>query len=482
MKKMKRAGLLILLLIIALFTMTACGNKGEELPTQKDTSGEEDANTPTPVVADDTEEVVPTVTPTPEPPRDLGGIEIVVADWWSAAEVAAPVTQKEEDTLAYREGLQETHNFTLVNKNIGTWAEYQELFTTSTMAGDPAADIFNMDQKFCPEPLKRGLFYPINELASFDPADGIWNQSMSEYMTQKGNIYGFSEEQNGPGLGIFFNKRLFEEAGLDPELLYDLQKNGEWTWTKLEELCQVLTKDNNSDGITDTYAICCWQVEVVKAAVFSNGSDYLKFNEETRRYENNQMSDAYLDGVRLGVDYFQKGYIKPDPEGAEFTWFENAFKGGEAAMCVTEWYRQAAFQDMADDWGFVFFPAGPKGSMRTMYTGNVKIMPEGLDAQHADDVIFAFKQWVSPTPGYEDETIDYSYYYSITRDTRTVDETLVPMIQGQGVRSLLYQVPGLSFKYGSNMEGGGLGALSPIEIAEAASAAFDSIVGDFYAE
>ncbi len=475
MGKMKKLSTLLLMLILAVFVFTACKSAKE--------TGGDDTTSPTkaPEVTDEPD-ATPSPTPTPEPPRDLGGIDVVVGDWWSTGEVAEPQTTKEEDTLAYREELQANHKFTLTQTNLGAWAEYQEIFITSTMAGDPAADIFIMDQKFVPEPLKQGLFYPLSDLPSFDPSNEVWNASMIEYMNNGGKVYGFTEEQNGPGLGVFFNKRLFEEAGLDPDLLYNLQQNGEWTWTKLEELCTTLTQDKNSDGAIDVYAICCWQVEMVKAAVFSNGSDYIKLNNDTGRYENNQNATEFLDGVNLAVDFFNKGFIMPDPEGVAFTWFENAFKSGQAAMCVTEWYRNSAFQDMEDDWGFVFFPAGPKGEMRTMYTGNVRIMPVTLDAKRADDVIWAYSKWVGTVPGYEDAEDDYSYYYTVTRDTRSVEETLIPMIEGQGVRSLLYQVPGLSFRYGSNMDGGGLGALSAIEISDAASAQFDALIADFYTE
>lgn len=474
MKNLKKFSFILLLFAVAVFGLTACKKNDKETANPE--------STPTPAAEERTEEETPSPTPTPEPPRDLGGIEITFGDWWTTDVVTEPATVKEEDTLKYREELQKKHNFKYTQKNIGTWAEYQEIFITSTMSGAPAADIFAMDQKFIPEPLKQGLIYPVSDLPSFDISSEIWNKSMTDYMTQNGKVYGFTEEQNGPGLGIFFNKKLFEAAGLSPDLLYDLQKNNEWTWDKLEEISQTLTKDNNADGITDIYAICAWQVEVVKAAVFSNGSDYIKYNEATKRYENNQLSDEYLDAVNLGVDFFKKGYIMPDPEGAEFTWFEGAFKSGQAAMCVTEWYRNSAFQDMEDDWGFVFFPAGPKGEMRTMYTGNARVIPAGIDAQRADDIAFAYSQWVATVPGYEDAAADYSYYYTVVRDSRAVDETLIPMIEGKGVRSLLYQVPGLSFKYGSNMDGGGLGAISAIEIADAASAAFESLIADFYAE
>lgn len=480
MIKLKRISTILFLLVIAVFALTACGKKEDKKDIEE--------IAPTPEVSLDVPEekdqdmAVPT--PTPLPPRDLGAIDIVVADWWSTEEPAAPTTVKEEDQLAYREEIQTTHNFTLKQTNIGAWAEYQELFITSTMSGAPLADIFIMDPKFVPEPLKQGLFYPLSDLPSFDFTSKIWNAPVTEFMTVGGKAYGFSEDQQTPGLGVFFNKRLFEEAGLEPDLLYDLQKSGEWNWAKFEEIASTLTRDTNADGITDVYGVGCWQVEVVKAAVFSNGSDYVRLNETTGRYENNQNSDEYLAGVEFAVNLFNKGYIMPDPEGAAFTWFEGAFVGGQTAMMVTEWYRNSALQNMEDDWGYVFFPVGPSevAKMQTMYTGNVRIMPSTLDAERADAVAFAYSKWVGTIPGYEDEETDYSYYYTVTRDTRSVEETIIPMVEGQGIRSLLYQVPGLSFKYGSNMDGGGLGAISAIEISEAASAQFDALIADFYAD
>ncbi len=53
--------------------------------------------------------------------------------------------------------------------------------------------------------------------------------------------------------------------------------------------------------------------------------------------------------------------------------------------------------------------------MQTMFVGNIRIIPSTLDEQRADDVMFAYKLWVSPPPGYEDEEEDYSYYYSKVR-------------------------------------------------------------------
>ncbi len=361
MNKSKKRLALLLMLTIVVASFAACGEKKTD-----------DAKTEaTPTTAPAAEEATPEATPTPELARNLNGIAITVGDWWSTGEETEATTQKEEDQRAYRAQIQTDHNFTLEQVSLGGWAEYAEIFITSTMSGDPAADIFIMDQAMVPEPIKQGLCYPVSDIPSFDFTDEKWNSSIRDSYTQEGVTYAFSEEKDTPGLGVFWNKRLFEEAGLDADLLYDLQKNGEWTWDKFHELAKQLTKDTNSDGVNDTYGISTWQREIVKAAVFSNGTDYVRFNEETGRYENNQLSDDYLAAVQLGVDLYAEGLIMPQPEGAEYTFFVDAFATGQAAMCSTEWYRHTSFQEMEDDWGFVFFPVGPSANakMQTMYVG-----------------------------------------------------------------------------------------------------------------
>ncbi|HBI72998.1 MAG TPA: hypothetical protein DDY59_07400, partial [Lachnospiraceae bacterium] len=48
-----------------------------------------------------------------EPVADLGGMEIIIGDWWSPQEPAEPTNAMEEATLEYRQMIQEKYNFTI---------------------------------------------------------------------------------------------------------------------------------------------------------------------------------------------------------------------------------------------------------------------------------------------------------------------------------------------------------------------------------
>ncbi len=482
--RLRKTLAVLLALSMILSALTACGKKGSPEDGSKKDDLETVQNNPDVDAEDD--EPDPTSTPVPtEPPRDLGGIKITVADWYTTGQAEAK-TKKEEDQRDYREQLQAEHNFTLSQENVAGWADYAELFITSTMAGDPAADIFIMDPAMVPEPLKQGLMYPVSELPSFNNfEDDMWNQAVKESYTQNGKVYAFSEVKELLGLGLFWNKRLFEEAGLEPDLLYDLQASGEWTWDKYKELARQLTVDANNDGLTDVYGVCGWQREIVKAAVFSNGADYVRFNPDTGRYENNQKADDVLAAIQLAVDMFNEGLIAPRPLEAgsdEVRFFLDTFTTGKAAMMPAEWYRHTDIANMEDDWGFVFFPKGSSANAdyKTMYLTNPRVMPADMDTARADDVAFAYSKWVGVVPGYEEDEGDLSYYYASVRDARAVEETIAPMLNGKGVFSLVYMIPGLSFRHGSNEDNGGLANFSAIEIADAASANYESLINDFY--
>lgn len=416
-KSMKRLLPLMLVLVLSIAMLTACGGKTEDEDTDA---------TPTPVdeVADDSNE-------DPEDEEevvDLGGMDIVIGDWWSAQEPEAPKTALEEDTLAYRESIQEKYNFTMKQVAVTDWGGMQELFTTSVMADDPAADLFLLGPDWTAQPLANGLLYDIATLDSFDFTENKWNQSTINLMTYGDSTYGMATGTPEPKLGMYWNKRLFEEAGLNPDLPYDLQASGEWTWAKLEELADQLTRDVDNDGTIDTYAMVSFSPDLFKAALTSNNAKYIGRDDEGNFY-NATTEPQFLEAIQWAVGLIQDGYEKPAPEDANWDWFIPAFHDAQVAMQFAEQYKVGQWADMTDDWGFVLVPKAKEEDPYSVYfSDNIVVMPATFNAEEAEKIAFAYNLWTDPTPGYEDETDAWKEnYYPNFRDARAVDETLALM-------------------------------------------------------
>lgn len=439
MRKSLKMGVAILLILTLNITFfTGCGNKEAN-------EAKSDAVTPTEVA---TVEPTEEATPIPdEPEMDLGGMEIIIGDWWSSQEPAAPTTAQEEATLAYREEIQKKYNFTMKQVAIADWDTMQETFTTSTMAEDPAAHVFIMAPNWIAQPLANGLVYDLATLENFDFSESKWNMSVINQLTYDDSIYGMATGKPEPRLGVFWNKRLFEEAGLDPNLPYDLQKSGEWTWEKFEELCKTLTIDNNNDGTIDSYALASFSVDFFRGAVTSNNARFIGRDDKGKFYNATSESN-FLEALQWAVGLIEKGYEMPTPADANWDWFVSAFHDAKVAMTFAEQYKTGTWDDMEDDYGFVLPPKGPKSDNYMVYfSDNIAIIPSCFDKETAEKIAFAYNLWTNPTPGYEDEEEGWKdYYYTRFRDERAVDETLAMMYESATVNNdYLLNVYGTSF-------------------------------------
>ena len=472
MKKMKKLLSMLLILTLAIASLSACGTKKDDkdvaAPTKApvvDNSGEEKETTPT---------ATPEPTEEPEPVRDLGGIEVTIANWWAAAEQAPPTTTYEEDLLAYREEIQKKYNFTIKEVKLGEWGEWQELYSTSVNAGDPEASIYVLDSRFVPALLNAGLFYPVSELGVFDFTEEKWNPLVYDALTFNGVTYGFQTGYE-PRTGIFFNKRLFEEAGLDPNLPYDLQASGQWTWDKLKEISKQLTYDKDNDGIMDTYAFTTMNDDLFVGAIFSNGAQFVG-KDENGYFYNATNEPQFLESLQWTRSLFDEGYVRPAPEGAEWNWFEPAFLEGQGAMRVAEEYVKNNLKDMKDDFGFVMFPS-KTGELTAIYRENVLVIPSTYDKETAEKIAFAYNLYNEPLAGYEDDDNWKLPYYSTYRDSRAVDETLELMRNGNGLMRMEEFVYGLNI--GEHLLWDlGAGVVTPVEAIEGAQQIWNTLIDD----
>lgn len=425
LEKMRKRAMAILLIVTLAVMTTACASKTPKEPNE----------TPEATVAP-TEVAEEAPTPTEEPVRDLGGMEIVIGNWWGdwSVETAEPKSAADEATLDWRTKIQEKYNFKMREANIGGWGEYQEIATTSIVSGTPAASMFIVGPGWFMAFQSQGLFYPISDLPSVDftnPVPLAWNQEQINAATFGGKAYGFSVGY-GEGEGIFFNKRLLEEAGISPDAPYDMQKDGTWTWDNFLEMCKKVTRDVDNDGNIDIYALATTAGDIQNGAVWSNKAKYVD-KDAAGKFVNTSNTPEFLQALQFTMRLSNEKVLMTQPEGSEWDWYTKAFYEGKSVFWPSAtWQIGNINNNLADDWGFVMFPKGPNSTDYFNATADAFLcIPSTFSAEEADNIMFAYQLWSKPVEGYDDpdawKTGAYQYY----NDARAVDETLAMMHGGK---------------------------------------------------
>ena len=165
--------------------------------------------------------------PTPEPPvlitgidgkpMDLGGMHIVVRDWWSDAEGNWPEATSEfmEAQQEWWTECQENYNFTITSQAISDWAgaapDFVDYVTTNgdennyvfVLHGDPAI-ISSMQQ---------GLMYDLATIPWLDFTKEKFTRNKNHELYALGSsIYGMATGYSEARTGVYFNKQVLTDA------------------------------------------------------------------------------------------------------------------------------------------------------------------------------------------------------------------------------------------------------------------------------
>lgn len=412
-----------------------CGNGGEETPdpTKTPDSGSSGGTESTPAPTDVPEPDAYTILTDENGNKyDLDGMEIIIRDWWSSGERAEAQNAYDEARYEYYDWIQETYNFTIKEQAIGDWGSNPQDFVDYATTGGDENYIFVLRQAGqVVSAMNSELMYDLSTLDCLDFTEEKWGKSNVHVLMSKGSsIYGMRAADAEPRGCIYFNKRLLEEAGVDPADLYKWQEAGEWTWEKFEEVCAKVQRDTNADGVTDVYAMVQQGAEFHKQAVFSNGGSFVG-KDSSGKFYNNLESAETIEALTWAVR-MREAYEMPQPEGSEWNYFIAEFKNGSAVFFTDQVYRAGQdMKDMADDFGCIVFPKGPKADDYTgFYEDNVLVIPACYDEDKAWKIAFAYNLYTQPVPGYEDTETWQAGYYGNFRDTESVDLTLARLVEG----------------------------------------------------
>jgi len=420
----------------------------------------------------------------------LRGADIVIGNWWLDYDVNTfqPSSDLDARTLAYRRRMLNEHGFNMRYRMVSNWTDMLQTVAISIMSGQPAASAFWLAPNWAITLHRQGLLAPIPAgAANFAPArpgDGRteWNQSVLNLFTFNGVRYGLGvgHGQNLQELVVFFNKRLFREAGLDPALPYNMQRDRTWTWDNFLPIARQLTRDIDGDGITDIFALPAdLSNEILDAIVSSNGANYVGRDAQGRFY-NATGSPAFLEAVQFFMRLRDEGVMMGRPEGAAWDWYQSAFMDGRMAMMVEPLWRRQDLMGMADDWGMVMFPMGPRRNNFAVYVSeHILVIPHTFPQAEVERIVAAVDLWYRP--------VDESPYawqdglWHIFRDARAVTETMA-IIRDPSLMIWQYHrmVPGLERGHISWYMWYHDGEAS--QLIEAVSVAWNALIADLNAD
>ncbi|MCL2202997.1 MAG: extracellular solute-binding protein [Defluviitaleaceae bacterium] len=435
--------LLFAVLLAGLLAFSACGGS-DDTPAQTPAP-------PAPPVANvgaNQQPTTPVEGATPAaPPRDLGGIEIFIANWWEDydTDTFEPRSAAERERLADRIYLQERHNFRIREVRAGDWEWARDNHAVRLITRNEEFHIWNLAPNWYGNAAPRGLFAPIPQTFFSEGYGGqmVWHRDSMNFaamFADTGYTYGFTARGDGGGVpmtgGIAFNMRLFEEAGLPRDYPFILQREGRWTWDEFIRVGTQIQRDVDGDGVIDIFAHLGFNQEITARAVFSNGATFVDFCNDTDRLVSTINTPEFFEALEFLVNLRQVhglGIHEEDLGTDQWDFFVEMFNHGHAAMrTLTHGHVLAQVEpSLNDDWGFVAFPRGPRAANHYTYStgGNLMAIPAVFGDQ-VDDIMYAFMLWHRPLGIDEDDDVGDADDWIFEQlpffpDERSVYETMV---------------------------------------------------------
>ena len=155
--------------------------------------------------------------------------------------------------------------------------------------------------------------------------------------------------------------------------------------------------------------------------------------------------------MNWSIDIIDK-YNWIPPEGASWDAGYAAFQEGQAGFFPEEAYRAGSFsavdaetgkRTMADEFGFVCFPKGPKSDHYSNEgVNNPVVIPSCYDKEKAWKIAFAYNVWTEPIAGFDGEEVFRATYLKTMDDTESVDSTIT-LLMNNMTPNYLTLVPGI---------------------------------------
>ncbi len=233
--------------------------------------------------------------------------------------------------------------------------DYKQALLTSIAAGvEP--DIYYVDIFWWLELATNDVLLPIDDLmASSGVKKDDFIPTLVDAFTYDGKLYGIAKDFNT--LGMFYNKDLFDKAGLE-------YPTDDWTWTELKEAAAKLT--DLGDANKPVYGFCTPpDPGRFPAFVFQNGGSVMNADFTDTTLD----SDAAVGAAEFYTSFRAEG-TGALPSDLGEGWQGTLFGKGQCAIVYEGGWLIPYLRDQfpGTKYGVVMPPAGPQGEGNLIFT------------------------------------------------------------------------------------------------------------------
>lgn len=236
------------------------------------------------------------------------------------------------------------------------WSEYWTKLEASAMGG-AMPDVFIHHPKYIQQYVDNDLLVPVDDLQDIDSSFTLENYPKATVAPFLFNDRAYGIPKDFDTIGLFYNKTIFDKAGLD-------YPDATWTWDKVVEVAKQLTdKENDMYGFG---AYITPQQGYYNTIMQSGG--YVVTPEGESGFNTPEAQE----GIRFFHDMIYKHEVSPTAEQFSDTSAKQMFSSGKIAMMFAGSWNMDAFNkndDIKGQFDIAELPAGP--AMKATMTNSI---------------------------------------------------------------------------------------------------------------
>jgi multiple sugar transport system substrate-binding protein len=238
-----------------------------------------------------------------------------------------------------------------IEVNLVTFPEREDLLTqlSTSYAGGTPPDLFLLNYRFIGQYADRGVLLSLDERLESSEVfgrDDFYPQAL-EAFTFDGEL--MCLPQNISSLVVYYNKDLFEAAGLpEPE--------EDWTFYEMVQMARQLTIDEDGDGQVEQYGLGV-EPSIIRLAPFiwSNGGTLV--DDEAAPTRLTLEEPAAVEVMQAFFDLRERYQVVPTEREIEAQSDEDRFLNGTTAMVLSSRRETPSFRTITDfEWDVAALP------------------------------------------------------------------------------------------------------------------------------